>query len=168
MPLAVSAFHLYSTGTNLCTSRYAQTGYTKIGGIPHYVLVVELDGHCGLPKGHIESGETEMQAALREIKEETGITADIADGFLKRIEYTMRNGNRKQTTYFCARYENQSIRCDTHEILDIKLLPFNEAVQALSYPEVKAVLIEANRYIAGIQCTKKSGTHPKGNPPYKP
>ena len=33
--------------------------YTKIGGIPHYVLVVELDGHCGLPKGHIESGETE-------------------------------------------------------------------------------------------------------------
>ena len=167
MPLAVSAFHLYSTGTNLCTSRYDQTGYTKIGGIPHYVLVVELDGHCGLPKGHIESGETEMQAALREIKEETGITADIADGFLKRIEYTMRNGNRKQTTYFCARYENQSIRCDTHEILDIKLLPFNEAVQALSYPEVKAVLIEANRYIAGIQCTKKSGTHPKGNPPYK-
>ncbi len=112
---------------------------------------MELDGHCGLPKGHIESGETEMQAALREIKEETGITADIADGFLKRIEYTMRNGNRKQTTYFCARYENQSIRCDTHEILDIKLLPFNEAVQALSYPEVKAVLIEANRYIAGIQ-----------------
>lgn len=151
MPLAVSAFHLYSTGTNLCTSRYDQTGYTKIGGIPHYVLVVELDGHCGLPKGHIESGETEMQAALREIEEETGITADIADGFLKRIEYTMRNGNRKQTTYFCARYENQSIRCDTHEILDIKLLPFNEAVQALSYPEVKAVLIEANRYIAGIQ-----------------
>ena len=80
MPLAVSAFHLYSTGTNLCTSRYDQTGYTKIGGIPHYVLVVELDGHCGLPKGHIESGETEMQAALREIREETGITADIADG----------------------------------------------------------------------------------------
>ena len=33
MPLAVSAFHLYSTGTNLCTSRYDQTGYTKIGGI---------------------------------------------------------------------------------------------------------------------------------------
>lgn len=59
--------------------------YTEVNSVINYVLVVEIDGHCGLPKGHIELGETEEQAALREIKEETGITANILDGFLKKL-----------------------------------------------------------------------------------
>ena len=53
-------------------------------------MVVEIHGHCGFPKGHIEFCETEIQAALREIKEETGITANILDGFLIKIEYAMK------------------------------------------------------------------------------
>lgn len=91
--------------------------YTEVNNIINYVLVVEIDGHCGFSKGHIEFCETEIQAALREIKEETGITANILDGFLIKIEYAMKNGNIKQTTYFCAKYENQTIKYDEHELL---------------------------------------------------
>lgn len=125
--------------------------YTEINNTINYVLVVEIDGHCGFPKGHIELGETEIQAALREVKEETGITANILDGFLIKIEYAMKNGNIKQTTYFCAKYENQTIKYDEHELLGVKLLPFDEALLSLSYQNVKDVLIEANQYIT---CTK--------------
>lgn len=125
--------------------------YTEVNNIINYVLVVEIDGHCGFPKGHIELGETEIQAALREIKEETGITANILDGFLVKIEYAMKNGNIKQTTYFCAKYENQTIKYDEHELLGVKLLPFDEALLSLTYQNVKDVLIKANQYIT---CTK--------------
>ncbi len=91
--------------------------YTKVNNIINYILVVEIDGHCGFPKGHIEFCETEIQAALREIKEETGITANILDRFLNKIEYAMKNGNIKQTTYFCAKYENRTIKYNEHELL---------------------------------------------------
>ena len=125
--------------------------YTEVNIIINYVLVVEIDGHCGLPKGHIELGETEIQAALREIKEETGIASNILDGFLIKIECKMKNGNIKQTTYFCAKYENQTIKYNEHELLGVKLLPFDEALLSLSYQNVKDVLIKANQYFT---CTK--------------
>lgn len=34
--------------------------YTEVNNIINYVLVVEIDGHCGFPKGHIEFCETEI------------------------------------------------------------------------------------------------------------
>lgn len=121
--------------------------YTEVNNIINYILVVEIDGHCGFPKGHIELGETEIQAALREIKEETGITANILDGFLVKIEYAMKNGNIKQTTYFCAKYKNQTIKYDEHELLGVILLLFDKALLSLTYQNVKDVLIKANQYI---------------------
>ena len=53
--------------------------YTVKDGVRHFALVVEKNGDCGLPKGHLEKGETERQAALREIREELGVAVDPAD-----------------------------------------------------------------------------------------
>jgi 8-oxo-dGTP pyrophosphatase MutT (NUDIX family) len=47
-----------------------------------------------LPKGHVDPGESEMQCALRELREETGLTADDIqplDGFRFTLEYPVRN-----------------------------------------------------------------------------
>lgn len=112
-----------------------------------YVIVMELDGHCGLPKGHIEKGETEKETALREIKEETGISAVILDGFTMQIAYEMGNGNMKQTTYYCATYDRQEIILNDSELLDVKLLPFEEALSALTNQKQKDVLIQSNAFI---------------------
>ena len=48
--------------------------YTVQDGQTRWVLVREKSGSVGLPKGHVEKGETPEQAALREIREETGLT----------------------------------------------------------------------------------------------
>ena len=42
------------------------------------VLVIQqVKGHWGFPKGHVENGETEIETALREIKEETNLDVEI-------------------------------------------------------------------------------------------
>lgn len=46
-----------------------------------------------LPKGHVDPGETEVQCALRELREETGIAAadiDLVDGFRFTTQYAVR------------------------------------------------------------------------------
>ena len=46
-----------------------------------------------LPKGHVDPGETEMQCALRELREETGILStdiEILDGFRFETNYRVR------------------------------------------------------------------------------
>src|SRR5436305_8975308 len=47
-------------------------------------------GDWSLPKGHIEQGETQEQAALREVKEETGLDARILHS-LGEVQYFYRD-----------------------------------------------------------------------------
>ena len=42
-------------------------------------------GHWSFPKGHVETGETEPQTALREIKEETGLDVGLCEGFRQSV-----------------------------------------------------------------------------------
>ena len=44
-------------------------------------------GHWSFPKGHVEGQETEIQTALREVKEETGLDINIQKGFRQMVEY---------------------------------------------------------------------------------
>ena len=121
--------------------------YTVVNDKILYVLVVESDGHCGLPKGHIETGETERETALREIKEETGINAVLFDDFAIKVEYETKEGSIKRTTYFIASYYNQVIECNNNELLEVKLLPFDEAMATLTYQDIKDVLQKANHFL---------------------
>ncbi len=43
----------------------------------HLLVVWHPNGHYGFPKGHVEPGETPEQAAIREVREETGLNAEI-------------------------------------------------------------------------------------------
>ena len=56
-----------------------------------YLLLNYPTGHWDFVKGKIEHGETEHQTALRETKEETGISdLEFIDGFKENINYNFQ------------------------------------------------------------------------------
>lgn len=68
-----------------------------------YLLLRYGAGHWDFPKGKIEAGETKQEAALRELKEETNLTAQIDDNFEETIQYVFTDYDKKvtqKTVYF--------------------------------------------------------------------
>ena len=61
-----------------------------------------LDGHWGVPKGHIDENENEKETALREIKEEVGLDVVIDCGFRTIDTYSSADGIIKDVVYFVA------------------------------------------------------------------
>ena len=122
--------------------------YCEKGGELYFVLVTEKAGHTGLPKGHIERGETALQAALRETVEETGITAEPLPDFELKTEYTTPNGIEKTVSYYLARFDAATQHpADTDEVAAVRLLPEREALAAATHDSTRELLRAAAEHI---------------------
>ena len=70
-------------------------------GKKEYLIVYEQFSQCwSLPKGHMEAGETEVQTALRELLEETGLRARLNTNVSATIEYPISAQSKKQVQFF--------------------------------------------------------------------
>lgn len=59
-------------------------------------------GYWGHATGKIRWGETLIEAGARELKEETGLTADLrVAGFYHKLDYDKTSGNLLEDKYFC-------------------------------------------------------------------
>lgn len=75
--------------------------YRIKNGVREYLIVFEQYSKCwSLPKGHMEMGETEVETALRELREETGLTAQLDETRRSVIEYPIYTIGRKQVVFF--------------------------------------------------------------------
>ena len=113
--------------------------FTRTAKGVEYVIVRSLEGYCGFPKGHCEAGETEEETALREIREETGLTVRLIPGFRLTDVYPIPKlpGVMKQVVYFLAEYEGQDICYQKAELTGAFLMPFDAAMGAFQWESSK-------------------------------
>lgn len=69
-------------------------------GEREYLVLLQTNGSWSFPKGHMEAGETEIQTAMRELMEETGLSAAITGEQRVTIEYDIPPYTRKQVVLF--------------------------------------------------------------------
>ncbi len=120
--------------------------YTVMDGERRYVLVREKNGSYGLPKGHVEPGETLAETALREIREETGVTAVLHTSEPAMAdEYPIAGGDTKRVSWFVARYDNQTPVADRTQVLGVLVLPIDAALRTLTYGSTREILRRVDR-----------------------
>ena len=106
----------------------------------------------GLPKGHLERGEEMTAAALREVREETGLEAVIL-GSLGSITYQFSLPQRRvpvtKTVHFYLMAATGG-RLDLHdrETVEARWMPCDAAASALAHDDERSVLARAQRMIA--------------------
>ncbi len=87
----------------------------------------------GFPKGHMEEGESEIQTALREVKEEVGLEVDIDKEKRYELNYIIRDEIDKTTVLYIARTKSEEIIMQESEIANIKWCDFDEALNTLTF-----------------------------------
>ena len=92
------------------------------------------DEVLALPKGHLDGDETPLEAAIREVREETGVEVEPVEE-LGQIRYSYeRKAGRvdKRVVFFLLRYRCGELAGD-HEIADVRWMQLEKAAQLLTY-----------------------------------
>lgn len=107
------------------------------------LVIQQAEGHWGFPKGHVEAGETEVQTAIREIKEETNYDVEVNENFRYVETYSPKEGVEKDVVFFVAKKVAGDMRPQEEEVQNILWLTYEETLKRLTYENSKEILKKA-------------------------
>jgi len=115
-----------------------------------FLIQHNRNGYWGFPKGHAEEGETHLEAALRELKEETNLElAHLLKEEPLMEQYTFIVDRRrvfKRVFYFIAEVKGK-VELQKQEIHDGKWLTISEALHQLTHQEGKDLLAKVENVL---------------------
>ncbi|HCR03681.1 MAG TPA: NUDIX hydrolase [Gemmatimonadetes bacterium] len=122
------------------------------GGVHHVLLIRDPYQNWGLPKGHLEEGEDAPTAAIREVREETGLNGLELGPEVGSIDWYFR---RKEILVhkFCSFFLMHSAGGDpipqvAEGITECGWFPIEEAMSRVIYQNARAMIQAARQHIA--------------------
>ena len=106
------------------------------------LLIHHNAGHWDFPKGHVEDGETEIQTAMREVKEETNLDVEVNEKYRYTTKYSPKEDVIKEVIYFLAKNINNNKQAQLEEVSEVKWFKLDEALNKITYDTSKDILIK--------------------------
>jgi bis(5'-nucleosidyl)-tetraphosphatase len=126
-----------------------------------YLLLRQTDGHWSFPKGHKEGNETDKEAALRELHEESGIQdVEFLDvpPLYERYSFS-KNGEtyNKTVTYFIAFAKSENVVIQEKEVIEYIWATHAQAQETFTFKEPKEILTRVRSYLDPNGLSKELG-----------
>ncbi|MGH8829204.1 MAG: NUDIX hydrolase, partial [Jiangellaceae bacterium] len=105
-----------------------------------------------LPKGHLEAGETWQQAAIREVREETGLDSRVIEP-LGEIDYWFVEGDRrihKTVHHFVLEAVGGTLGTDDVEVSEVAWVPIEELIGRLRYASERRLIRQLPGIVPGL------------------
>lgn len=126
-------------------------------GVGHAVaLILTHEGRWQLPKGWIEEGEQREEAALREVREEAGIHAELV-GPLDTIKYSYKSTYdpepvrvHKSVHFFLLRYVGGSTDDHDDEVQEARWVEISEAITLLAFKDERRMVALAQEALTRV------------------
>lgn len=110
------------------------------------LLILHRGGrHWAFPKGHGNAGETHQQAALRELKEETGLDVEkllLETPLVENYRFRRKNEIVSKTVYYYPAIVTGQLKLQQEEIQESKWVPLKEAQNHLTFKEARSMCAE--------------------------
>jgi|TARA_B100001105_G_C22220502_1_gene369421 8-oxo-dGTP pyrophosphatase MutT (NUDIX family) len=116
-----------------------------------FLLLHYPSGHWDFVKGKMEKNETTHETAIRETKEETGITDIVfAENFEEWIEYNFKYQGelvQKKVVFFLAETKTEEIKI-SHEHSGYIWMDYNTSMEKTTFDNAKTVLTKAEKLLS--------------------
>ena len=120
-------------------------GCIVINNNSEVLLIHHNAGHWDFPKGHVEDGETEVQTAIREVKEETNIDVEVNEKYRYSTQYSPKENVIKEVIYFLAKNISDTKQAQIEEVSEVKWFNMKDAIEKITFDNSREILIQLTK-----------------------